>query len=133
LNKFPHLPTFFYRSVKILLLNRIEPSIFYRAVKIGAITMSKEDVHYGPVTTAGELGKVAREHRKYRKLTLEKISGLANVSTRFLSEFERGKETAEIGKIIQALRTMGLEIVIQPRTGIKRNTKTIAQHEVSHD
>jgi HTH-type transcriptional regulator/antitoxin HipB len=32
-----------------------------------------------------------------------------------LSEFERGKETAEIGKVLKALRTLGLEVIIQPR------------------
>jgi hypothetical protein len=37
---------------------------------------------------------------------------------RFLSEFERGKETAEIGKVLKALRTLGLEVIIQPRGGV---------------
>lgn len=77
----------------------------------------KEPVKYGAIRTAEELGKLARAHRKQRKLTLETISGLGNVSTRFLSEFERGKETAELGKVLKALRTLGLEIVIQPRIG----------------
>lgn len=31
------------------------------------------------------------------------VSGLVNLSTRFLSEFERGKETAEIRKVLKAL------------------------------
>ncbi|MES9990663.1 MAG: hypothetical protein ABW098_01840 [Candidatus Thiodiazotropha sp.] len=56
-----------------------------------------------------------RVHRKHRRLTLETVSGLGNLSTRFLSEFERGKETAEIGKVLKALRTMGLEVIIRPR------------------
>jgi len=58
---------------------------------------------------------LARAHRKHRHLTLETVSGLGNLSTRFLSEFERGKETAEIGKVLKALRTLGLEVIIQPR------------------
>jgi HTH-type transcriptional regulator / antitoxin HipB len=76
--------------------------------------MSKE-INYGVVRSAAELGELARAHRKGRKVTLERIAGLGNVSTKFLSEFERGKDTAEIGKVFQALRTMGLEVVIQPR------------------
>ena len=47
-----------------------------------------------------------------RRLTLETVSGLGNLSMRFLSEFERGKETAEIGKVLKALRTLGLEVII---------------------
>lgn len=76
--------------------------------------MTKE-INYGVVRSATELGQLARAHRKNLDLTLERISGLGNLSTKFLSEFERGKDTAEIGKVLQALRTMGLEVVIQPR------------------
>ncbi len=77
--------------------------------------MTKDDITYGAIQTAEELGQLARAHRKSRSLTLETISGLGNLSTRFLSEFERGKETAEIGKILKALRTLGLEVIVQPR------------------
>lgn len=77
--------------------------------------MANHPAQYGVVRSADELGQLARAHRKQRKLTLETISGLANLSTRFLSEFERGKETAELGKVLKALRTLGLEVVIQRR------------------
>ena len=77
--------------------------------------MTQKDISYGRVQTPEELGRLARAHRKHRHLTLETISGLGNLSTRFLSEFERGKETAEIGKVLKALRTLGLEVIIQPR------------------
>ena len=79
--------------------------------------MTKHDPRYGAVRSAGELGQLARAHRKNLHLTLETIAGLGKLSPRFLSEFERGKETAEIGKIVKALRTIGLEIIIQPRGG----------------
>lgn len=78
----------------------------------------KTDITYGKIQTAEELGRLVRAHRKSRRLTLETVSGLGNLSTRFLSEFERGKETAEIGKILKALRTLGLEVTIQPRGGL---------------
>ena len=56
-----------------------------------------------------------RSHRKSRGWTLNKLAGFANVGMRFLSELERGKETAEIGKALNALRLLGLEVVILPR------------------
>jgi transcriptional regulator with XRE-family HTH domain len=77
--------------------------------------MAQDDIAYGTVQTAEELGRLARAHRKQRRLTLETVSGLGNLSTRFLSEFERGKQTAEIGKVLKTLRTLGLEVIIQPR------------------
>ena len=88
----------------------------------------KEQTEYGVIRSAEELGKLARAHRKQRKLTLETISGLGNVSTRFLSEFERGKETAELGKVLKALRTLGLEVIIQPR-GVASHTLPLKQKE----
>lgn len=93
--------------------------------------MSEEDSIYGAIQTAKDLGRLARAHRKHRCLTLETISGLGNLSTRFLSEFERGKETAEIGKILKALHTLGLEVIIQPRgRGMPAHRTSKTQEEV---
>lgn len=89
--------------------------------------MTKTDISYGVIQTAEELGRLTRTHRKSKHLTLETVSGLGNLSTRFLSEFERGKKTAEIGKVLKALRTLGLEIVIQPRGGGFRPTKSTGE------
>lgn len=73
------------------------------------------ELKYGRICSVEELGRIARAHRKSSGQTLERIADLSNVSLRFLSEFERGKETAEIGKVLQALRILGLEVVIQRR------------------
>lgn len=67
------------------------------------------------IDTAAQLGRLVREHRKNRRLTLETVAGLANVGIRFLSEFERGKETAEVGKVLKTLKVLGLDIVVRPR------------------
>lgn len=77
--------------------------------------MTNDEIDYGPVRSTAELGRLVRAHRKNKGLTLETVSGLGNLSTRFLSEFERGKETAEIGKILKTLKTLGLEISLQPK------------------
>lgn len=77
--------------------------------------MAKDEVTYGTIRTVAELGRLVRVHRKSRRLTLETVSGLSTLSMRFLSEFERGKETAEIGKVLKALEIMGLDIIVQPR------------------
>ena len=79
--------------------------------------MATKDISHGRVQSTGELGRLVRAHRKNKGLTLETVSGLGNLSTRFLSEFERGKETAEIGKTLKALRTLGLEVIVKPRGG----------------
>ena len=70
---------------------------------------------YGVVRSTRQLGQLMRSHRKSKGWTLEKLSGFARVSMRFLSEFERGKETAEIGKAMHALQFLGLEVIVLPR------------------
>lgn len=83
--------------------------------KFSLPAMTRKAAQYGVIRSTGDLGELARAHRKQRKLTLETLSGLSNLGTRFLSEFERGKETVELGKVLKALHTQGLEIVIRPR------------------
>lgn len=70
---------------------------------------------FGRIKTTSELGAIIRAFRKSQHLTLEKVSDISNLSMRFLSELERGKETAELGKTLAALNNLGLEILIQPR------------------
>lgn len=73
---------------------------------------------YGSIRSARDLGRLMRSHRKSRGWTLQQLAGFANVSMRFLSELERGKETAEIGKALHALRLLGLEVVLSPRAQV---------------
>ncbi len=70
---------------------------------------------YGAVKDPRELGSLLRAHRRSRALNLETVSAIGGFSTRFLSEFERGKETAEIGKVLAALGVLGLEVSVAPR------------------
>ncbi len=81
--------------------------------------MGEDDTKNGVVRTTRELGQLVRMHRKKKNLTQETVSGLGNLSVRFISEFERGKETAEVGKVLKALQTLGLEVIVQPRRPVK--------------
>lgn len=56
---------------------------------------------------------------------MKTVSGFANVSMRFLSELERGKKTAEIGKALHALRLLGLEVVVLPRREAPPSTRRV--------
>lgn len=77
--------------------------------------MADTSLEFQQVRTPGELGQAVRNHRKTRGLTQAKIAGLTNVSIGFLSDFENGKPTAEIGKILDTLNTLGLEVYIARR------------------
>jgi transcriptional regulator with XRE-family HTH domain len=70
---------------------------------------------FGPIKNVRQLGSIIRKFRKDHQLTLEIVSGLTNIGMRFLSELERGKETAELGKTLAIINKIGLEVIIQPR------------------
>jgi y4mF family transcriptional regulator len=67
------------------------------------------------IKTSEDLGKVIRERRKAAKLTQKKAAALAGIGVRFLSELERGKPTAQIGKTLKVAQLLGLEIRINER------------------
>lgn len=78
-----------------------------------------------PIKDVKELGSIIRAFRKSQQLTLDKVSGITHIGMRFLSELERGKETAEIGKTINIINKLGLELIIQPRGQSLLNKQTI--------
>lgn len=94
---------------------------------------SKQIPHYGVVHSVQELGALARAHRKARGLTLEQTAGIGGTGIRFLSELERGKPTAQLGKALEALRLLGLEVLIVPRGEADRLQRAISAGERSAD
>ena len=66
------------------------------------------------------LGRLARGERKRQGLTLDDVYSVTGLTTRFLSEFERGKPNASLGRVMQALQALGLEMLILPRGDAER-------------
>lgn len=64
------------------------------------------------VIDAMALGKAIRRHRKSMGLTQQDAAGLCGVGERFLSELERGKESASLGKALQVIKRLGLRVII---------------------
>jgi len=77
---------------------------------------SEKKPSFGRMKTTKDIGEAVRRKRKEQGILQEKAAGLSGVGTKFLSQLENGKETAEIGKIMQVLGTLGLEIYIYPRS-----------------
>jgi HTH-type transcriptional regulator / antitoxin HipB len=70
---------------------------------------------YGKIETSQELGALIRKKRRAVKFRQADAADFAGVGARFLSELERGKSTAELGKALQVLYRFGLEVWIVPR------------------
>jgi hypothetical protein len=75
---------------------------------------------YGRIRSPEEIGNLAREERKHQKLTLNDVYSASGLTTRFLSEFERGKTNASLGRVMDALQALGLEILVLPRGEAER-------------
>lgn len=61
------------------------------------------------------IGKVIRERRKQLGYTQGFIAEFTGLSVSFISDVERGKSTAEIGKIIMLINTLGLDMIVESR------------------
>lgn len=77
---------------------------------------AKPSAAYGKVVNAEQLGGVIRLKRKEIGIRQEVAAGMTGVGTKFLSQLENGKETAELGKALQVLQKMGLELYVFPRS-----------------
>lgn len=79
-------------------------------------TTAEEDLLAGaPIPDAATLGRLVRQRRKKSGVTLAEAAGLSGVGVRFLHELEHGKPTTSLGKVLQVLQRMGLEVWIGPR------------------
>lgn len=77
---------------------------------------SKKAADYGRITSVQQLGGVIRLKRKEIGLKQDLAAGMTGVGTKFLSQLENGKETAELGKALQVLQKLGLELYVFPRS-----------------
>ena len=62
-----------------------------------------------------DLGELIRKKRKAQNLTQGQVAEYCGISVKFISEVERGKETAEIGKVLYLLNTLGIDLIADTR------------------
>ena len=67
------------------------------------------------ITDTTSLGNAIRSRRKELKYTQGYISEITGLSVSFISDLENGKPTAEIGKTIEVINLLGLDILVEAR------------------
>jgi len=67
------------------------------------------------VVTAADIGAAVRKKRKENGLTLADAAALCDVGYRFMSDLENGKATVQVGKVLQVLTALGLDVTIEAR------------------
>lgn len=108
--------TFYYRSGIFRLFEIIGSSIIpVREYLMGLAVSDTNILPYGKILSVDDIGRLVRSHRKSQSATQADFAALCGVGVRFISELENGKTTIELGKALQVLKSLGLEVYIQPR------------------
>ena len=68
------------------------------------------------IKSVEELGEAIRTRRKELHYTQAFLAEFTGFSVSFISDVERGKATAEIGKTLQLLMILGLDLSVERRS-----------------
>ncbi|MBE5024305.1 helix-turn-helix transcriptional regulator [Olsenella sp. DSM 107455] len=68
------------------------------------------------VGSVGDLAALIRSERRRQGITQADLAGLSGVGVTFLSQLENGKESAELGKALNVLTMLGIDLVAEPRS-----------------
>ncbi|PDT81690.1 type II toxin-antitoxin system Y4mF family antitoxin [Sinorhizobium sp. BJ1] len=64
------------------------------------------------VRSPADIGAVVRGARREQNLRQDELAGVAGVGLRFIVDLEAGKPTAQLGKVLRVLQTLGCSIEI---------------------
>lgn len=67
------------------------------------------------ITDSKALGNAIRKRRKELHYTQAYLAEFTGFSVSFISDLERGKTTAEIGKTIILINLLGLDLLVEER------------------
>lgn len=67
------------------------------------------------IADSRDLGKAVRRERRAQGLTQTNLADLSGVSLSFVLGLEHGKATAELGKALRVVQTLGMDVFCQRR------------------
>lgn len=66
------------------------------------------------VQSSEQIGAAVRQARQEQGLRQPDLAAACGTSVRFIVEIERGKPTAQIGKVLHVLHLLGLRLTLGP-------------------
>ena len=81
---------------------------------------------YASISMPEDIGEVVRSARLQLGWSQTELAQRCGASQRFVSEFERGKPSAEVGKVLQVLHALGLSFAIST-TRTPEHSKALVQ------
>jgi y4mF family transcriptional regulator len=67
------------------------------------------------VHSPAEIGAAARARRKALGYTQAEVASLCATGVRFISDFENGKPTIELGKALVVIEALGMDLCLKTR------------------
>ncbi len=83
---------------------------YYRTGRIIRCREMMKTIH-----SIDDLAEFIANHRKSLELTQIDLAGASGLGPRFIGDLERGKPTCEIGKTLQVLTMLGIELQVITR------------------
>lgn len=65
------------------------------------------------------LGELVKKRRKELGMNQHELALVSGTGVRFISDLENGKATCELGKTLDVLVNLGVEIELKPKSGGK--------------
>jgi len=76
--------------------------------------MSTNDDMSRPIQDPAALGLALRERRRELGLSQQQLAARIGVSRQWVVDLEGGKERAELGLVLRALRGLDMRVVVEP-------------------
>lgn len=70
------------------------------------------------IQSTSDLSDFIRQHRKALGMTQTDLAGATQLGPRFIGDLERGKPTCQIGKTLQLLNMLGIELEVAVPTSV---------------
>jgi HTH-type transcriptional regulator/antitoxin HipB len=64
--------------------------------------------------TVKDIGRLIHDTRRTLGVTQKELALTSGTGLRFIIELEKGKETAEVGKVLTVLQTLGIQLALTP-------------------
>jgi hypothetical protein len=80
-----------------------------------------------PIETLEQLGQAVRATRKWQHLRQDEVG---KASHSFILDLEMGKPTAQIGKVLETLRELGIQLYIELPSGMELDSVAKARQEL---
>ncbi|HBX08766.1 helix-turn-helix domain-containing protein [Candidatus Neomicrothrix sp.] len=89
----------------------------FRCHSLSHASVRRKEAQVRPIQASRGFGAAIRQARTEQGLTQVELAASAGVGRPWLSELERGKRTAELGRALAVLSALGLAMTFVPAPG----------------